>query len=69
MRTVRQGYVRPKEVRRRRPATDDAVPGAVAREGKRVVQFLHQGAEKEVEAEAVLCAVLAAVPATMPVAP
>jgi dihydrolipoamide dehydrogenase len=36
---------------------DARVTGAVARDGKRVVQFLHQGAEKEVEAEAVLCAV------------
>ena len=33
------------------------VTGAVAREGKRVVQFTHQGAEKEVEAEVVLSAV------------
>jgi len=36
---------------------DARVTGAIQRDGKRVVQFLHQDQEKEVEAEAVLCAV------------
>lgn len=37
--------------------TDARVTGAVGRDGKRVVQFTQQGAEKEVEAEVVLSAV------------
>jgi len=36
---------------------DARVTGAVARDGKRAVQFQHEGKEKEVEAEAVLSAV------------